>query len=365
MRSVEFWQGYPLRQHRKPASITFGELEAETIMTPSGPAWSLRIDIERPDALPEDAELWLWLRDRDEDFIAAGSDKWADAEGNACIHAQLEEDDDGQLAFVATVPFVAVPSLCPRRVELYGEVQNENDELIEEVAWELYLPSRVDREEGHLLGAFVGAAVDTVGKLEKAHRRRIESFLADAWQLDEDGVQVLRQVLARRLEGRWNTMAWEASFAELDEDERKLLASFLLQVMMAGGGPTDEQEQDVEALFEAFGIGVEVWRECRDTGDEKREEKRREEQKHEEKKREEQKQEEKKKPAVSIDASFAVLELDAKADWVAVRRAYLKLASDYHPDKVATLPEGFRKYATERTQQIIAAHEQLKKHFGR
>lgn len=337
-------RSFPLRHPRKSTALTFGDLESETIMTPSGPAWSLRIGIEGADELPDDVELWLWLRDG-EDFIEASGDRWADAEGNACVPAHREEDEDGLLAFVATVPFVAVPSLCPRQVELYGELQDENDELIEEVAWDLHLPSRVEREEGHLLGAFVGAAADTVGTLGRAHRARIESFLAEAWALDEDGVQVLRQTLARRLNGRWNTMAWEASFAELDEDERVLLASFLLQVMLAEGGPTPKQAEEVEVLFEAFGIDVEIWRECLDAARETKVAK--------------------EAPAALLDASFVVLELDATADWAAVRQAYRRLAGDYHPDKVANLPEGFRKYATERTQQIIAAYEELKKHFGR
>lgn len=332
-----------MRRPHEHAPITFGDLEAETIMTPSGPAWSLRIGVESAAALPEDAELWLWLR-HDGEFIKADSDRWADAEGNVCIQTLCEEDEERPIAFVATVPFVAVPSLCPRRVELHGEVQDENHVLIEEIVWPLCLPSRVQREEGHLLGAFVGAAVETVGELGRVHRRRIESFLAQAWKLDEEGVDVLRQTLARRLNGRWNQRAWETSLVELDENERRLLASFLLHVMAPDGVPTPAQDEEAEALFEFFGMGIDVWRDCREAARGKRKDT---------------------TSVVSTEASFVVLGLDATADWVAVRRAYRKLVGDYHPDKVANLPEGFQHFASERTRQLIQAYEHLKKHFER
>lgn len=213
-----------------------------------------------------------------------------------------------------------------------------------ECAWALSLPSHTEREQGHVLGAFVGAAADVCGLLEAVHRQRIESFLADAWELDEDGVFSVRQTVSRRLDGLWSPRAWEEALSELDAQEQELLAEFLLQVLVVGGGPTREESEDVEMLFEEFAFDANLWRRCRERYARGSKES---------------------SADGALGASFAVLELDVTSDWSAVRRAYRRLASDYHPDKVANLPTGFQQFATERTQQIVAAYEELKRHFGR
>lgn len=64
----------------------------------------------------------------------------------------------------------------------------------------------------------------------------------------------------------------------------------------------------------------------------------------------------------SIEDAFKVLGVDPKASDGEVKKAYRKLMSQHHPDKLVArgLPEEMLKIATEKTQEIKAAYEQIK-----
>lgn len=51
-----------------------------------------------------------------------------------------------------------------------------------------------------------------------------------------------------------------------------------------------------------------------------------------------------------------VLEVAPDAPWDEIRRAYRRQASDYHPDKAASLPTGYQRFAEERMKSINAAY---------
>ncbi len=63
-----------------------------------------------------------------------------------------------------------------------------------------------------------------------------------------------------------------------------------------------------------------------------------------------------------LSQAFACLELPSDADGKTIKRAYRKLMSQHHPDKLASqdVPEGMRQMAKERAQAIQSAYEQLK-----
>lgn len=63
-------------------------------------------------------------------------------------------------------------------------------------------------------------------------------------------------------------------------------------------------------------------------------------------------------PGSELDrqSAFAVLELEPDATGDEVRVAYRRLMRDYHPDRVADMPKGFRDFATQRAQEINAAY---------
>ncbi|OED35352.1 molecular chaperone DjlA [Chromatiales bacterium (ex Bugula neritina AB1)] len=69
---------------------------------------------------------------------------------------------------------------------------------------------------------------------------------------------------------------------------------------------------------------------------------------------------------VSVADSYALLDVDTSAEQAAVKRAYRKLMSQHHPDKLVSkgLPPEMIRLATEKTQHIKAAYEVIKEHRG-
>lgn len=63
----------------------------------------------------------------------------------------------------------------------------------------------------------------------------------------------------------------------------------------------------------------------------------------------------------SIDAAYAVLEIDRNASVTDIKKAYRAMAIKYHPDKVAYLGEEMRKAANEKFQKLNQAYELIKK----
>lgn len=68
--------------------------------------------------------------------------------------------------------------------------------------------------------------------------------------------------------------------------------------------------------------------------------------------------------APSIEQAYQVLGVGASDDKSAVKKAYKRLMSQHHPDKLVSkgLPESMIKIATEKTQEIKSAYELIEKH---
>jgi DnaJ like chaperone protein len=61
---------------------------------------------------------------------------------------------------------------------------------------------------------------------------------------------------------------------------------------------------------------------------------------------------------------YAVLGIARDADARAVKRAYRKLISEHHPDRLGDLPEDMRKQAESRASEINAAYDRIKEARG-
>lgn len=68
----------------------------------------------------------------------------------------------------------------------------------------------------------------------------------------------------------------------------------------------------------------------------------------------------------SLEDAYAILGVDKSASDAEVKKAYRRLMSQHHPDKLVAkgLPEEMIKDATEKTQQIKDAYEQIKESRG-
>lgn len=58
---------------------------------------------------------------------------------------------------------------------------------------------------------------------------------------------------------------------------------------------------------------------------------------------------------------YAILNIDEAADEETIRDAYQRLVAQYHPDKVEELGPELKMLAEEKTKEINAAYEKLKK----
>jgi len=70
--------------------------------------------------------------------------------------------------------------------------------------------------------------------------------------------------------------------------------------------------------------------------------------------------------SVSIDQDYAALGLKSDASAQDVKRAYRKLISQYHPDKLVSqgLPEEMMEISRNRVREINAAYDRIKAHKG-
>ncbi|NVK22483.1 MAG: co-chaperone DjlA [Kangiellaceae bacterium] len=68
--------------------------------------------------------------------------------------------------------------------------------------------------------------------------------------------------------------------------------------------------------------------------------------------------------APSVEQAYQLLGVNSSDDEKAVKRAYRRLMAQHHPDKLVAkgLPEQMIKMATEKTQEIKAAYELIRKH---
>ena len=65
-----------------------------------------------------------------------------------------------------------------------------------------------------------------------------------------------------------------------------------------------------------------------------------------------------------INSAYDILESTPDATDEEIKKAYRRLAIQYHPDKVAHLGEDIKKAAPEKFQALNAAYEQKRKQRG-
>jgi DnaJ like chaperone protein len=180
------------------------------------------------------------------------------------------------------------------------------------------------------------AMVRRAAPLAREDVRCIREQLTLIFELDKEGLELLRQYLKRADAAPHPVSDIAVRFSHLIEDESEYphVLHFLYNVAAVSGTVHPEKEAFILDLVRLIGIDERIHASVRTEFQ------------------------------TDIAQHFATLELPVTADFDEVRRAYRRLASDYHPDRVQTLPKGFQDYATQRFREIRTAYEALRKHFG-
>lgn len=316
----------------------------------SGPGLEIVMPYTLLQDLPDRAQVLVWLRDGEGRYLASIQPPWADEDGDLVLEAKWQEDDDGDTAWETFLPFVALPDDCPSSVELQTRLIVDDVVLYEEL-WGIEVPSVEERLEAHLLGAHACAAVRLAAAgtgPDRAHVRATRQVLAARFSLDEYGLEILRRIHKQAAAEKDDPARWLPALEALDENEQLTFASDLLTMArLDEDGYVEPQAQFLFELFERVGFDTSIWDGLLELEDE------------------DEADDEDDEMPLSLEAHFVTLELTPGATWEEVRVAYKRLARDYHPDRVATLPKGFQQFATETMARLNEAYEALRKHFRR
>jgi len=157
----------------------------------------------------------------------------------------------------------------------------------------------------------------------------------------------------------YNTCRYQSSLL-------KMFVEIQCEAAMADGGHVGFQKQRIlETIFQRLGVGPvfkyqqrifeEVWNQyySRQGGQGSRQYR-------------QQYQQSSAPRSNGLTEAFATLEVSEQATQVEVKRAYRKLMSQHHPDKLIAkgLPENMIKIATEKSQKIQAAYEKIRQAKG-
>ncbi len=183
------------------------------------------------------------------------------------------------------------------------------------------------------------ASVD--GVINTAERKKVEEFIRRDLRLDPQSSAIAIQVFETAVNSQGSFEQFAVQFYEsfrMNHQMLELMIDIFYRVSYADG----QISRAEEALIDRAG---EIFRFTRDHMDSIRR---------------------RYGTAVSgsggMSRSFAVLGLKPDASEDEIKKAYRKLVSEYHPDKIASkgLPEEFEKFAAEKFREIQAAYDELR-----
>jgi DnaJ like chaperone protein len=177
------------------------------------------------------------------------------------------------------------------------------------------------------------AVMKADGKVVKSELEYVRSFFLSQFGVEETNrlIQILREVLNQEINLR-DVSVQVGQF--MDYPSRLQLLHYLFGIAMADKMVDKAEEDVIEQISAYMGISQAEFASIRAMF------------------------------VRNINNAYDILELTPDATNDEVKKAYRRLAVQYHPDKVAHLGEDIKKAATEKFQNLNAAYEEIKKQRG-
>ncbi len=318
----------------EPWPVTIDRLGWNRCIGASGPGVLVTVELLPALAVPPGAEVQLWLQYDEERYAEGVFEEYSDADGDLCAVGQVLDRDRLVARGMVYLPWAAAPGIkgdCLCQISVVS-----GEEILSNEWFEVTLPGPATREVHSAVGALAYVAAAMFGAREPAPAELETAIgeLGEIFGLDELGLELARGLLERavRLKPPFEK-ALKLVLDEIEPENHREVLRFAGLVSRVRGRAAREDEPFIQRLAVAMGVADSAPAPASADED-------------------------------PVDKAFRVLELEPDAGLDAVRAAYRRLASDYHPDKVETLAVGFREYATARMQQLNEAYALLKKHLG-
>lgn len=323
----------PSPKHLQEFEVDVDQLGVETVVTPSGPGAKFTVEIKSSRRIPGELVTGVFFLDGEKE-IRANHPDFRNNEGDLLTLGPVVLSSNGREGVgIASIPYAAFGSWP--RVLTVEVLVFADDEVVGKGQFSVDWEPRTVLEDKSFLAALVCATVGVVRSdddLESSEAKFLREHLTAAFELDEHGQTSLKRLLKAE-NGRPASPAKAAQRMAPHIDDRiaPAVVELLYETAASDGGVSKAEDAWISEFCDALNIPLSVRAEAR------------------------------RAQCEDFAQHYAVLELEEGASLADIKRAYRRLAADYHPDKVATLPKGFQDFANQRMRDLNAAYDILRK----
>ena len=314
-------------------TVELQRVQFDTVVTTLGPGvrWLVTFTSDTP--LHSDCVLVVRMKTQGA-YIRAANDQYSDDDGDLVCAGPVELEPHGPSgAGFAIVPVLAF-GRWPSALEMEATLVGPDGTTIAQATADFDWPKKVEFEDASLLGALVYTCIAMVcsdGKLERSEVQALRDFLVAEFELEPGAERGLKSMLKRAREARVSPRrAAEIIQPHMVEEMVQPVLAMLYTMASANGTVSREEESWISAFSEALGIS-EGARAAAKSG-----------------------------LGPDLEKYRQTLGVGPNATKAEIKQAYRREAADYHPDKVAGLPVGFRDFANQKMKELNEAYDALK-----
>ena len=308
--------------------ITWFQVQSAAVST-SGPSLAVTMDLTMPRAKGREQVIVLRVRDA-HDYLPTQHPDFNDPEDWLAVSAVVSIPMDGNAEDIdIAIPYSALPEGLGGLLEVEVAVHDPAGLLTALDFQGVAFPDDFDRSPDPLtvIAHTLVTLVRVTSDLSREEVREIRELLIEEFALDDMGDMSLRRILKRanKTEHSHETLS-DVIRQFVPEHYHDTLVTVLYRIAKARDGHIRRSSQAfINRLLTALSIHDHVR-----FGPER------------------------------LLPHYKTLELEPGADLKEVRRAYKKLITDYHPDKVSHLAQGFIEFANDKIKAINGAFDTLK-----